>query len=43
MQKYAGQLKNEQNVLKDKIIAYENENNSLDAEVNNIVEDIGNL
>ena len=43
MQKYAGQLKNEENILKEKIIGYENQNNNLDAQVNNILEDVGNL
>jgi septal ring factor EnvC (AmiA/AmiB activator) len=43
LDKYAGKLKIEENVLKDKIISYENENNGLDADINATVEENGNL
>ena len=43
LEKYAGNLKNEEAILKEKIIAYENENNGLDGDVNATIEDVGNL
>jgi chromosome segregation ATPase len=43
LDKYAGQLKNEESILKEKIISYENENNGLDSDINATVDDIGNL
>jgi len=36
-------LKNEENILKEKILSYENENNGLDGDINAIIEDISNL
>ena len=43
LEKYAGNLKNQEAILKEKIISYENENNGLDGDVNATIEDIGNL
>jgi chromosome segregation ATPase len=36
-------LKNEENILKEKILSYENENNGLDGDINSIIEDVSNL
>ena len=43
IEKYQGQLKHEEAILKEKIISYENENNGLDQDINATVEDVGNL
>lgn len=43
LDKYSGQLKSQESILKEKIIAYENENNGLDGDINATVDDIGNL
>ena len=43
LDKYASQLKNEEAILKEKIIAYENENNGLDGDINTTIDDLGNL
>ena len=43
LERYQGQLKQQESILKDKIISYENQNNGLDADINATVDDIGNL
>lgn len=41
LEKYQNQLKNQEDILKEKILSYENENNQLDGEINATIEDIG--
>ena len=43
LEKYQGQLRHEEAILKEKILSYENENNGLDNDINATVEDVGNL
>ncbi len=43
LEKYSSQLKAEEGLLKEKIMGYENENNAIDGDINNLMEDIANL
>lgn len=43
LDKYSLKLKTEEGILKEKIMSYENENNALDGDINNLMEDIANL
>lgn len=43
LDKYSLQLKAEEGILKEKIMSYENENNGIDGDINQLNEDISNL